>query len=693
MEAMENALATPYVAPTPAPLVAAAVITRRRSHLDSASFRTLSRLFSHCLHLHPPPNEGSAPPDLEPAAAGPIGRDSVVVVSPEAPGVAGFDRLKDVEGEASDAGDPSLHGIVSPSRTQPAAANPTGDPVEDAGAAVVAERMSCKTSDEGEESEVGVRLAEAVVEDEALKSVEACLETEVDGAVEEAMGDDEGQLLFDAMLTDFTGLIDDVADGEIAAQSCAASEGGLQNSNVSEVLKQFGDGIEDGEPMNNSYCGQIAGGGFEEGEIEGEFQDLDSEESDSSELGDEDAEDEELGGDSITKGSVANELCDNGTGFKNLNSTPEIPGNGHLLLDQDANVRSNAQISVARAQAVSYDDVVVWNETPLPNNEAPNPEKKKKRSMTETRKATKTKNKRMKRAQERIANGVIRPKLKPLIKQKPPCRYYKYGNCQHGDSCNFSHDFTPLTKSKPCKHFACGSCLKGDQCPYDHELSKYECHNYKNNGMCSRGDKCKFSHVMQTTEGTPAPDAKTSDVSLAFEKRTLTEYTSSQKSSTVHSGGRATSASTKQQHSILKNLSGVSLNAQNISNRIPKGVQFLPFSKGVPNTSYLHPSALPIEKQRNANGSQLQHPGKHETGKQKIVKQYNHLDVKNLSTQTTVHPCSEQKKASLPIDSTGTPGSIPTQHEDSESEASKIFLEFLGNFRLRRATWTFPTEE
>ncbi|WVZ59049.1 hypothetical protein U9M48_009254 [Paspalum notatum var. saurae] len=621
--------------------------------------------------LHPPPNEGTTPPEAEPAAEGPSGGD--YVVSPESPGGASFDRLKDLEGEASGTGGPSLHGIVSPVRTQPAAANPTGDPaestqylVEDASVVVLAERMSCKTSGEGEES------------DEALKSVEACLETEVDGSVEEAMGDDEGQLLFDAMLTNFTGLIDDAADGEISTQSCGASGGGLQNSKLSEVLKQFGSGIEDGEPVSNSDCGQNAGGGFEEGEIEGEFQDLDSEEFENSELGDQDAEDEELGGDSITKGSGTNESCDNGTWFKNLHSTPDIPGNGHLLLDQDANVSGNAQISVARAQAISYDDVLVWNETPPPNNEAPNPEKKKKRSMTEARKSTKTKNKRLKRAQERIANGVIRPKLKPLIKQKPPCRYYKYGNCQHGDSCNFSHDFTPLTKSKPCKHFACGSCLKGDQCPYDHELSKYECHNYKNNGMCSRGDKCKFSHVMRTTEGTPAPHVKTSDASLAFEKRTLTEYTSSQKSSTVHNDGHATSASTKQQHFILKNLSGVSLNAQNISNRIPKGVQFLPFSKGVPNMSCLHPSALSIEKQRNANGGQLQHPGIHETEKQKFVKQYSHLDLKILSTQTTIHPCSEQKKASLPIDSTGTPGSIPTQHEDSESEASKIFLEFLG---------------
>ncbi|KAJ1283997.1 hypothetical protein BS78_03G170900 [Paspalum vaginatum] len=679
MESMENVLPTPPVAPTPDPLAAAAVLIRRRSHLDSASFRTLSRLFSHCLHLHTLPNEGTAPPEAEPAAAGLIGGDSLV--SPEAPGVADSDRLKDVEGEASGAGDPSLHGIVSPERTQPAAASPTGDPaeatqysVEDAGAAVVAERTSCKASDEGEDPGVGGRLA-VVVEGDALKSVEACLETEVDESVEEPMGDDEGQLLFDAMLTNFTGLIDDVGDGEIPAQTCAASGGELQNSKVSEVLKQFGGGIEDGEPVNNSGCGQNAAGGFEEGEIEGEFQDLDSEESENSELGDEDAEDEELGGDSISKGSGANESCGNGTLFKNLQSAPETPGHGNLLPDQDATVRGNAQISVARAQAVSYDDVVLWNETPLPNNEAPNPEKKKKRSMTEARKATKTKNKRLKRAQERIANGVIRPKLTPLIKQKPPCRYYNHGNCQQGDSCKFSHDFTPLTKSKPCKHFACGSCLKGDQCPYDHELSKYECHNYKNNGMCSRGDKCKFSHVMQTTEGTPAPDAKTYDASLAYEKRTLTEYTSSQKSSTVHNGGHSTSVSTKQQHSILKNLAGVSINAQNISNRIPKGVQFLPFSKGGPNMSRLHPGALSIEKQRNADVSQLQHPGKHETEKQTIVKQYSHLDVKNLSKEATIHPC-EQKKASLPIDSTGTPGSTTTQHEDSE--AFRILKEFLG---------------
>ncbi|KAL5674348.1 hypothetical protein ACJX0J_018654, partial [Zea mays] len=110
-------------------------------------------------------------------------------------------------------------------------------------------------------------------------------------------------------------------------------------------------------------------------------------------------------------------------------------------------------------------------------------------------KAKKTKNKRKNRALQRIADGVKRPKLTPVTKPKKPCHFYDHGKCRQGNNCKFSHDFTPSTKSKPCTHFACGSCLKGEECPYDHELSKYECHNYKNNGTCARGDNCKFSHV------------------------------------------------------------------------------------------------------------------------------------------------------------------------------------------------------
>jgi hypothetical protein len=72
---MEDALAPPSLAPSPAPL-AAAVLTRRRSYHDSTSYRTLSHLFSHCFHLYPSCGEYSTPPEAELAAVNPTGVDS-----------------------------------------------------------------------------------------------------------------------------------------------------------------------------------------------------------------------------------------------------------------------------------------------------------------------------------------------------------------------------------------------------------------------------------------------------------------------------------------------------------------------------------------------------------------------------------------------------------------------------------------
>ncbi|KAF8671005.1 hypothetical protein HU200_050283 [Digitaria exilis] len=667
---MEEALAPSPTAPPPVPLSAAAtvVLTRRRSHLDSACYRTLSRLFSHCIHLHPSPREDTAPLEAEAPAADHTGGDSGD--SPQVPRGADIDWSKDVEKEAVDAGGPSLHETISPTREQPAAANPTCEPrVAEAPQRshgdvdeVVAVENTCGNTGAGvEESGIGDGLV--VVEDDALKLVEACLEiAEIYESVEEAIGNDDG--LLDAMMTNFTGLIDDTGAAVMPAQTCVVSGGELQSSKASEDSQQLGDGIEEGEPVSNLDCELNDDGGFEEGEIEGEVQDLDSEESGNSDLGDDDdAEDEKLGGNSISTGSGANGSCDHGTQFGNLHSTPEVMGNGNFTQNKDANVSGDAEMSVTRAQAVSYDEVVDWNETPLPDNEAPNLGKKRKRILTEERKAKKTKNKRKKRAQEQIAAGVKRPKLQQVIKPKKPCHFYDHGKCQQGDKCKFAHDFTPSTKSKPCKHFACGSCLKGDDCPYDHELSKYECHNYKNTGMCIRGDRCKFSHVVRT----PTQDAKPSDASQAYDKTNLREHTSGQKITTVQNGQPVTSAPTKQ-CSILKNLAGFSVNSQNLSNRIPKGVQFLPFDKSGSILSSPHMDALP----RTANATQHQCPGGSKPERQKITKQNGQespLDEKNPLIEATMHP----KKATLAVNSTAA--SVNIQHE--VSEASMILQEFL----------------
>jgi hypothetical protein len=39
-------------------------------------------------------------------------------------------------------------------------------------------------------------------------------------------------------------------------------------------------------------------------------------------------------------------------------------------------------------------------------------------------------NKRKKRAQQRIADGVNRPKIQHFIKPKKPCHFYDHGKCQ-----------------------------------------------------------------------------------------------------------------------------------------------------------------------------------------------------------------------------------------------------------------------
>lgn len=123
--------------------------------------------------------------------------------------------------------------------------------------------------------------------------------------------------------------------------------------------------------------------------------------------------------------------------------------------------------------------------------------------MTQEKRAKRKKKERIKRAEKNRQLGVKRLKILPVVKPKKIeiCRHYLKGRCQEGDKCKFSHDTTPLTKSKPCCHFARNSCMKGDECPYDHQLSKYPCNNFLTNGFCSRGTDCLFSHEVQRAEG------------------------------------------------------------------------------------------------------------------------------------------------------------------------------------------------
>uniref|UniRef100_J3L186 C3H1-type domain-containing protein n=1 Tax=Oryza brachyantha TaxID=4533 RepID=J3L186_ORYBR len=639
----------------------------------------------------------------EPALAPPAAPPGSLAAAPPAPEV-----------EAA-LGKPTPHETPLMSGFPDGAANSTTDPgvvphgtpesgvqgverVESVEELVLTGSTSAKAGDGGEELGAGATL---MGEDDALRSMQACLDGEDNELVNEMMGNDDDLLQLDAMMTNFSGLIDDASDanaGISSAPSCGVTGGKLQSdSRVAEEVKELGAGIgndryqvkESGDGIGNDTSlissdhvsidgGDLDGGDFEEGEIEDDMQNLDVDDSGNSELEDKDAKGEELKEDFVSRKMGENGSCSYDVRSHNLHLIPQ-KGDVNFVMNTQCNSKDDSQMHGARAQAVSYDEVVDWNETPLPDDKAPKHGNKRKRLLTEERKAKKTKNKRIKRALQREAEGVKRLKLQPVIKPKvvQDCRFYLLGKCQQGNMCKFSHDTTPLTKSKPCTHFARGSCLKGDDCPYDHELSKYPCHNFIENGMCIRGDKCKFSHVITTAEGPLTPDAKKSNASSVPEKVNYRDQTSSQKTSTVYSG--EPSAPTEHR-SILKNLAGISGNAQKAPGRIPKGIQFLHFNKASSDSHILYQDVLSTEKHKNPIGGQHQNFGKPLPAEGEKIAKHNGLrsapllDENSSSKQANLHACSEPKKNSLP-----TTASVPSlaSTENEVSEASRILQEFL----------------
>ncbi|BAD45097.1 zinc finger (CCCH-type) protein-like [Oryza sativa Japonica Group] len=684
-------------AAAPASLAAAPpttdVLSRRRAHLDSASYRALSRLFSHCLHLHPPRHAARPDAEVEPAAAAAIppgGSGGLPHGDSPPPADVGGDRGKNLEVEVA-LGNHAPHETPSTSASPDAAVNPTTDPgvvpqgteegrvagverVEGVEEVVFAGGTSGEADADGDELGAGAGL---MGDDEALRSMQACLDGEDSELVIEMVGNDNEQLQLDAMMNNLSGLIDDASACVMSAQSCGVSGDKLQSDDrVAEEVKELGAGIGNDRSVCSLDHGSLdGGGGFEEGEIEGDTQNLDADDSGNSELQDDVELEEDFDSRRIEEdGSCGHDLK------SNLHLIPQ-KGNGDTARNMLCNSKGDSQMHVARAQAVSYDEVLDWNETPLPDDKALKHGNTRKRTLTEERKAKKTKTKRIKRALQREAEGVKRLKLQPVIKPKvvKVCHFYLHGKCQQGNLCKFSHDTTPLTKSKPCTHYARGSCLKGDDCPYDHELSKYPCHNFMENGMCIRGDKCKFSHVIPTAEGPSTPDAKKSNASSVPEKANCQEQTSRQKTSTVYSGEPATSVPIKH-HSILKNLAGISGNAQKVPVRIPRGIQFLPFNKARPDSSILHQDVVSTEKHKNPTGGPHQNFGRPQPADGKKLGKHNGhrsaplLDEKDSSKQANLHPCSEPKKNSLPT-TAAVPSSVSTQHE--VSEASRILQEFL----------------
>ncbi|KAI3944623.1 hypothetical protein MKW98_021081 [Papaver atlanticum] len=217
--------------------------------------------------------------------------------------------------------------------------------------------------------------------------------------------------------------------------------------------------------------------------------------------------------------------------------------------------------------------------------------KKIKSSYKET-KANKKMNERSKRAQMRKEQGVKRLRIEPPIsKPKAPkyCEFYLKGRCQKGDSCKFSHDTTPLTKSQPCKFLALQQCLKGDDCPFDHQLAKYPCSNYASSGSCYRGDKCLFLHKIVETPK-PSDVSPTEAVSQPLlnnlnSKRSLNTQNISPCTLNNISSGESLKTPSSTGTQVHENPEQSVLGKLRTPAQPPKGVTLLSFGKTPPNNS------------------------------------------------------------------------------------------------------------
>ncbi|KAJ3701936.1 hypothetical protein LUZ61_005641 [Rhynchospora tenuis] len=216
--------------------------------------------------------------------------------------------------------------------------------------------------------------------------------------------------------------------------------------------------------------------------------------------------------------------------------------------------------------------------------------KKRKRVFTEERKAKKKKAYRKKRALKLKKEGVKRLRLPLLVKkekEKKICKFYLLGKCQQGDQCKFSHDAIPVTKSKACSHFARGECLKGDECPYDHDLSKYPCHKFVSEGMCNRGASCKFSHNVQIQNTESASEqTKESGKDMSDKSNVGKETDKSQKTLIAKCNPVET----------VKHLNHYSEMSIEASCKVPKGVRFLSFEAD--RKKEKHSDAKPTTKQK-----------------------------------------------------------------------------------------------
>merc|ERR1712048_570407 len=83
------------------------------------------------------------------------------------------------------------------------------------------------------------------------------------------------------------------------------------------------------------------------------------------------------------------------------------------------------------------------------------------------------------RQKENLKKKEERDKINKTI----PCNnILRFGKCDNGDDCSYSHDCERQKVLELCKYYVSGCCLKGDECHFLHE--SYPCIYFHTKGYC-----------------------------------------------------------------------------------------------------------------------------------------------------------------------------------------------------------------